>query len=487
MNRRVRAVASLLGVVGALAVAAPTPARASAEMFTADMSGEGSGFAVLYLNESETQMTLDMFYSAPMGSDVIDAHIYHVGFTPAHTVTGLPPDPGGPVPTQTFAVTPAQVADFRAGLASAEVAHITGYISGNFKIARNVFDLPPWRMTLATLNGAREVPPNASSATGKATVYVNWFENEVTVDMRFAGLGTNATAAHIHCPAGLGVNAGIAFALSGVPPATSGAVPTQTFAITPARLADLKAGLCYLNVHSSALPNGEIRAQLLRAQSLPMVVQSSTTWWSAFSIQDNPFAGQATFGTKPLAPTAGDWDGDGTRTAGVFSGGTFTPASPAFTAGTPFAFGDPRGFPVGGDYNGDGVDDLAIYRNGTWQVRLSTGATSSFSFGTGSWPATVPVAGDWNGDGTDGVGTYTRSTATFSLRNSASTGPAEITSVLGTPNASYPVVGDWTHDGIDNIGVKSTAGPLWTLDDNLPHSDFTFNFGLANDLPLTWR
>ena len=144
-------------------------------------------------------------------------------------------------------------------------------------------------------------------------------------------------------------------------------------------------------------------------------------------------------------------------------------------------------FTVAGDYNGDGRDDVAVFRNGLWQVRLSTGATSSFNFGTGIWPTTIPVAGDWDGNGTDGIGVYTYSTASWSLRNVAGTGAADTTFVFGTPSSSYPVVGDWNGNGTDTVGVKT--GIAWALRNanSAGGADVGFNYGLAGDLPYGWR
>jgi len=142
---------------------------------------------------------------------------------------------------------------------------------------------------------------------------------------------------------------------------------------------------------------------------------------------------------------------------------------------------------VVGDYNGDGTEDVAVYRNGAWQVRLSTGATYTTTFGAGNWPATVPVAGDWDGDGTDGIATYTYASAMWALRNSPiGTGPADTTIPYGTAGSSYPVPGDWNANGTDTVGVKT--GTSWTLrNSNTPGPpELTFDFGSANDLPLTW-
>jgi hypothetical protein len=119
----------------------------------------------------------------------------------------------------------------------------------------------------ATLTGAQEVPPTGSSATGMGTVTLNAAETMITVDLSWSGLSAPATAAHIHGPAAPGTNAGVIFPFSGVPATTVGVIPTQTFAITPAQVADLEAGLFYMNVHDAIFPGGEIRGQLERAQA----------------------------------------------------------------------------------------------------------------------------------------------------------------------------------------------------------------------------
>ncbi|HEX2212041.1 MAG TPA: hypothetical protein VHH12_00965 [Mycobacterium sp.] len=225
-------------------------------------------------------------------------------------------------------------------------------------------------------------------------------------------------------------------------------------------------------------------------RSLPAVVRSSTTWL----LRDSLSSGEAThtfgYGARPLVAIMGDWDGDGTRTAGTYEAGVFklNNANDSSEPDITFAFGDRRGFPVAGDWDGDGSDDVVVYRNGLWQLRLSSGETRSFTYGSGNWPATVPVSGDWDGDGSDEIGTYTYASATWALRNSATSGPPDAgTFGFGTPNSSYPVPGDWDADATDTVAVKS--GETWTLRNTnsagLP--DETFEFGAVNDLPLTWR
>src|SRR5688572_18127390 len=112
----------------------------------------------------------------------------------------------------------------------------------------------------ATLTGAQQVPPVASTGTGIGTVVLNTAETQITVDLTFSGLSSNTNAAHIHGAAAAGSNAGVLFDFSAVTPAaTSGTIPQQTFAITAAQVTQLKAGQFYFNIHTGNFGGGEIR------------------------------------------------------------------------------------------------------------------------------------------------------------------------------------------------------------------------------------
>jgi glucose/arabinose dehydrogenase len=113
------------------------------------------------------------------------------------------------------------------------------------------------RTFIAQLNAAQEVPSNNSTATGNGAVTLNAAETQITVNMTFSGLSSNQTAAHIHAAAHVGVNAPVLFNL-GV-----GQISNATFNVTPAQVAQLKAGLMYFNVHTQNFTGGEIRGQIL--------------------------------------------------------------------------------------------------------------------------------------------------------------------------------------------------------------------------------
>jgi hypothetical protein len=115
----------------------------------------------------------------------------------------------------------------------------------------------------ADLLGVNEVPPNASPGNGVGAVLLNNAQTQITVDLNWSGLLGPATAAHIHGPAAPGSNAPVLFAFSGVPAATSGVIPEQSFSLTPIQVTQLLAGQFYMNVHTGVFPGGEIRGQLL--------------------------------------------------------------------------------------------------------------------------------------------------------------------------------------------------------------------------------
>jgi hypothetical protein len=115
----------------------------------------------------------------------------------------------------------------------------------------------------AFLTGLGETPANASPGTGFGTVVLNAAQNQITVDESWSGLTAPATASHIHGPGGAGTNAPVLFPFSGVPAATAGAIPEQTFAINATQVGYLFSGYLYMNVHTSTFPGGEIRGQLV--------------------------------------------------------------------------------------------------------------------------------------------------------------------------------------------------------------------------------
>ena len=69
----------------------------------------------------------------------------------------------------------------------------------------------------ATLSGANEVPVVASPGTGLATVILDAAAQTLQINVTFSGLTSNTVAAHIHCCAPLGTNAGVATTVPAFP------------------------------------------------------------------------------------------------------------------------------------------------------------------------------------------------------------------------------------------------------------------------------
>jgi hypothetical protein len=130
----------------------------------------------------------------------------------------------------------------------------------------------------ATMTGSQETPPNASTATGSATVTLNG--NLLTVNESFSGLSAVATGAHIHCCAAPGASAPVVvpFPFPPFPAATSGTFSDtfdlSTFSFTGGAteasfIAGLESGLAYVNIHNVNFPAGEIRGQLVQVAATP--------------------------------------------------------------------------------------------------------------------------------------------------------------------------------------------------------------------------
>lgn len=117
----------------------------------------------------------------------------------------------------------------------------------------------------ATMNGAKEVPANATAGSGTLTGSYNKSTNKLTYTIAWSGLTGTSTAMHFHGPATTTVSTGVAVGLTiTTPGATGGATGEVT--LTEAQEADLLAGMWYLNVHTAANPGGEIRGQVAATQ-----------------------------------------------------------------------------------------------------------------------------------------------------------------------------------------------------------------------------
>jgi hypothetical protein len=170
-------------------------------------------------------------------------------------------------------------------------------------------------------------------------------------------------------------------------------------------------------------------------------------------------------------PVAGDWDGDGRTTFGLYD-----PENSVFYLTDSLASGIanrvvPYGAPgagwiaLAGDWTGQGFDTLGLYdpASSTFYLRDSnTPGLATISFGYGPAGAGwTPLVGDWNGDGIDSVGLYEPSTSYFYLRNSNTAGYASVQFGFGQPGAGWiAVAGNWDGDGVAASGTSATVAAV---------------------------
>jgi Tol biopolymer transport system component len=159
------------------------------------------------------------------------------------------------------------------------------------------------------------------------------------------------------------------------------------------------------------------------------------------------------FGQAGDLPVAGDWNGDGKDDIGVFRPG----ATGKFIVRLPvsllpnqisfltinFDFGTAGDLPVAGDWDGDGDDSPGVYRGSEQGLFLITNTLSSnvdttFIFGG---PGDLPMVGDWVASGRDGVGLFLTSFQTMILAADVQSKPGIIVA-FGAPG-DLPVGGSW--------------------------------------------
>src|ERR1700735_1979319 len=118
----------------------------------------------------------------------------------------------------------------------------------------------------ATLNGAQQVPPVTTSATGTADLTYDPSTRVLTWNVSYSGLSGPATMAHIHGPAAAGKNAPPVIFLSEKGAAVANPIKGQA-TLTPEQAQQMMAGDWYINIHTQAHGDGEIRGQVVPPKS----------------------------------------------------------------------------------------------------------------------------------------------------------------------------------------------------------------------------
>lgn len=201
----------------------------------------------------------------------------------------------------------------------------------------------------------------------------------------------------------------------------------------------------------------------------------------------------AAFGNKPMIPLAGDWNGDGIDTPGVYDPST----SKFYLTDDPDSgqvqyvvwYGNPGDKPLVGDWNGDGRDEVGVHRGFSFNLRTKPvdaegGDTTVVYFGD---PTDKPLIGDWDGDGIDNIGLYRPGSGEFILRTTANTDAKTSYRSVRFGNANEtPLVGDFNGDGKDNIGLHRGNHFILRMTESLADGNELADagFGDAADTPL---
>ncbi|MER9304541.1 CHRD domain-containing protein [Mesorhizobium sp. M0293] len=113
----------------------------------------------------------------------------------------------------------------------------------------------------ATLDGGQQNPPVTTKGKGTATLTFDTAKKKLSWNVKYSGLSGPATGAHIHGPAAMGANADPVIPFKKLKSPIRG---SET--LTDAQAADLEAGKYYVNIHTSANQDGEIRGQIEKAK-----------------------------------------------------------------------------------------------------------------------------------------------------------------------------------------------------------------------------
>jgi hypothetical protein len=361
-----------------------------------------------------------------------------------------------------------------------------------------------------TLNGSNEIPPNASTATGRALVVLGSDNNTLDVNVSFSGLiGGAAVASHIHCCASLGNAAIVAVPFPGFPNATSG---TYTHSLDLSLLATydpgfvaanggtaasakaafvaaLRTGKTYINIHNATFPGGEIQGQLAATSThdfnrdgISDILLQSTDGGIAMWLMNSSAAVGSAVGVGSLSNVwtiigQRDLNGDGKAdilfrnvdgsvAEWLMDSGTITSAIGFGNCTTVWTI-------VGtGDFNGDGIGDILWRGAGTavaiWYMNSSGGLASAV--GVGSLPVEWVIAGtgDFDGDGIWDILWYHQTSGAIALWLMNSDGTIKSPLGLGSlPVGVWSIAGtgDFNGDGIGDILFSGSSNEvaIWFL------------------------
>jgi len=280
-----------------------------------------------------------------------------------------------------------------------------------------------------SLNGVQENPPVNSPGRGSCVLTLDTAETQITLSCTYSGLGSNASAAHIHTDGPVGVNGPVLFNLTGAS-GTSGTLTLAPTAVTPAQVADLRAKRWYLNIHTTNFPDGEIRGQI------------------------------------KIATTPSDFDGDGRTDIRVLrpgENGFYILNSKSNSMSFISHAGSSTLNSANDDYDGDGRGDLVTFSaSGTsriWRILQTDSNTVREVYWSLTSDQLVPA--DYDGDGKTDIAVFRRPEGVWYILQSTTNQPRyESWGQAGGSDLGY--VGDFDKDGKSDLTViRPSANPTW--------------------------
>ena len=227
------------------------------------VTGSGIGIASLLFNSTRDTLCINITFNgltaAPGGLHIhqgamgvngpvlLDLSSYIVGNRLVATITGT-------------TLTAALKSNLLNGLTYLN-AHTTANPGGEI---RGQISLESDMAYTGVINGAQEVPAVSTSANGWAVFNVSKHQGQVKFYVVADGLSGAITGAHLHSGAA-GTSGGVVQDLSAF---ISGNTISGSFTPNAGVVASLMAGTIYLNIHTSANPGGEIRAQLMGSNKI---------------------------------------------------------------------------------------------------------------------------------------------------------------------------------------------------------------------------
>jgi len=159
-----------------------------------------------------------------------------------------------------------------------------------------------------------------------------------------------------------------------------------------------------------------------------------------------------------------------------------------------FFYGTAGDVPIAGDWDGNGTVTCGVYRpvNQTFFLRnTNTAGNADLAVViTGAQATDRPVVGRWvAGSLVTGVGLYRPGNGQFLLKNANVSGPADATFVMTTTGTVVaPVAGDWTRQGFAAVGVVVNVGGTIQFQLRTANTagapELRVNYGAPGDVPL---